>query len=209
MKKLFLHIFIFTSISVTAQIKTDAGTFTKPSQGTIIMEINFAPNLSGDGIFSLPTFNNDLGVVGVKARKFLSETKAVRAMANLSVSNSGIEGADTQFTVAAGIGIEHHLKGAERLSTYWGYEANLGYVSGLNESFDEFGDAFSSKETKIGLGANLFTGFDYYIIPNVYLGAEVAYGLAITNTKPDGGDGITKFELAPGITPFFRMGWFF
>lgn len=207
MKKILLNICIFTFISVNAQIKTDAGTFTKPIKGTVVMEVNFAPNLTSQGIFSLPTFNNDLGVIGVKGRKFLSETKAVRAMANLSVSNSGVEGEDTQFTVAAGIGIENHLKGAERLSTYWGYEANLGYVSGLNDSGDPL--LPSLKETKIGLGANLFTGFDYYIVPNVYLGMEVGYGLAVTNTKPDGGDGITKFELAPGITPFFRMGWFF
>ena len=63
--------------------------------------------------------------------------------------------------------------------------------------------------TALGLGANLFTGFDYYIMPKIYLGAEVSYGLAVTNTKPDGGDGVTKIQLAPSITPSFRIGWQF
>lgn len=194
---------------MSAQIKTDAGTFNKPRSGDIIMEINFAPNLSGEGIFTLPTFSNDLGVVGLKARKFISDKKALRAMANLSVSDSGEDGSETEFTIAAGLGLEHHLSGAERFSTYWGYEASLGYVKGYGEDFGEFGEAFLFKQTKFGFGANVFTGFDYYIIPKLYLGAEVAYGLAVTNTKPDGGDSVIKFELAPGITPFFRMGWIF
>lgn len=195
---------ILCSLTLSAQIKTDAGTFNKPTTGDIIMEVNFAPNLSGQGIFSLPTFSNDLGVVGLKGRKFISDQKALRAMANLSVSDSGEKDSETEFTVAAGLGIEHHFEGAERLSTYWGYEANVGYVSGMEDS-----GLGLIKQTKLGLGASVFTGFDYYIVPNLYLGAEVSYGIAVTNTKPDGGDDITKFELAPGITPFFRMGWVF
>jgi hypothetical protein len=58
-------------------------------------------------------------------------------------------------------------------------------------------------------GANAFTGFDYYIMPKIYLGAEVSYGLAVTNKKPDGGDGVTSIELSPSITPTFRIGWQF
>jgi len=211
MKKILSFCAVALTLTVSAQIKTDAGTFNKPKAKDIIMEINFAPNLTGNGIFSLPTFSNDLGVMGLKARKFITENKAVRAMANVSVSNSGVEDADTEFTVAVGLGLEHHLGGAERFSTYWGYEASVGYVSGLGEEdFDEFGSPLStSTETKFGLGANIFSGFDYYIVPNLYLGVEVSYGLAVTNTKPDGGDGVTRFELSPGITPFFRMGWIF
>jgi outer membrane protein W len=95
------------------------------------------------------------------------------------------------------------MGGAERLSTYWGYEGNIGYVSSNGTDTD------SGKSTKFGLGANVFTGFDYYIMPKIYLGAEVSYGLAVTNTKPDGGDGVTKIQLAPSITPSFRIGWQF
>jgi hypothetical protein len=183
------------------EIKTDAGTFTKPTSGTYIMEATMTPNVTGGGIFSLPTLNSDLGMLGVKVRKFSSDTKALRMGANLSILNSGEDNVDTEFSVGASLGIEHHFKGAERLSTYWGYEGNLGYVS--------TGTADVDKVTKFGFGANAFTGFDYYIMPKIYLGAEVSYGLAITNTTPDGGDGVTKIQLAPSITPTFRIGWQF
>jgi hypothetical protein len=197
------------------EIKTDAGTFTKPTTGTYIIEATMTPDITGGGIFALPTLNNDLGMLGIKVRKFSSDAKALRMGANLTIMNSGEEDVDTEFTVGASLGVEHHFKGAERLSTYWGYEANLGFVSSNGtetEGVDEFGDPFTmpaEKTTKFGFGANAFTGFDYYIMPKIYLGAEVSYGLAVTNTKPDGGDGVTKIQLAPSITPSFRIGWQF
>jgi len=196
------------------EIKTDAGTFTKPTSGTYVMEATMTPNLSGGGIFSLPSLNNDLGLLGVKVRKFSSETKALRASANLSIFNSGQEDVDTEFSFGLSAGIEHHMGGAERLSTYWGYEANVGFVTanGTPGEFDEFEDEFvggTPKMSKFGFGASVFTGFDYYIMPKIYLGAEVSYGLAVTNETPDGGDGITKIQLAPSITPSFRIGWQF
>jgi hypothetical protein len=209
MKKIILSVFaLFAFGAIQAQeIKTDAGTFTKPTTGTYIMEATLTPDITGGGIFSLPSLNSDLGMLGVKVRKFSSETKALRMGANLTVMNSGEENVDTEFSVGVSLGVEHHLGGAERLSTYWGYEANLGYVSSNGDMFiDEFGEG---KTTKFGFGANVFTGFDYYIMPKIYLGAEVSYGLAVTNTKPDGGDGVTKIQLAPSITPSFRIGWQF
>ncbi|WP_396143200.1 hypothetical protein [Flavobacterium sp.] len=189
-------------------IKTDAGTFTKPKAGTYIMEATMTPDITGGGIFSLPSLNSDLGMLGIKVRKFSSDTKALRMGANLTIMNSGEDNVDTEFTVGASLGVEHHMKGAERLSTYWGYEANLGYVSS-NGSLDLDDDFYGVKHTKIGFGASAFTGFDYYIMPKIYLGAEVSYGLAVTNKKPDGGDGVTSIELSPSITPTFRIGWQF
>ena len=184
-------------------IKTDAGTFTKPTTGTYIMEATMTPDITGGGIFSLPTLNSDLGMLGIKVRKFSSDTKALRLGGNLTIMNSGRENVDTEFTLGASLGVEHHMKGAERLSTYWGYEGNFGYVSSNGDT------DIPGKFTKFGFGANAFTGFDYYIMPKIYLGAEVSYGLAITNTKPDGEDGVTSMELSPSITPTFRIGWQF
>jgi hypothetical protein len=213
MKKIiltFAAVFAF-GFANAQEIKTEAGTFTKPKAGTYIMEASMTPDITGGGIFALPNLNRDLGLLGVKVRKFSSETKAMRFGANLTVMNSGEEDVDTEFSVGASVGVEHHFSGAERLSTYWGYEANLGFVSSNGASeLDEFGDLIGEgKTTKFGFGANVFTGFDYYIMPKIYLGAEVSYGLGVTNTKPDGGDGVTKIQLAPSITPSFRIGWQF
>ncbi len=218
MKKIILSIVAVLAFGyANAQIKTDAGTFGKPTAGTIIMEVTMTPNIAGGGIFSLPTLNSELGLIGIKARKFSSDKQALRVAANLSVLSSGEEDAagdkeDTEFAVGVAVGMEHHMAGAERLSTYWGYEGNIGYVSSNgNLVIDPITGAATGdpKTTKLGLGANLLAGFDYYIMPKIYLGAEVSYGLAVTSTKPDGGDGVTKLQLAPGITPSFRLGWQF
>jgi hypothetical protein len=89
------------------------------------------------------------------------------------------------------------MKGASRLSTYWGYEGNLGYSKN------------ALKTSTLGLSAQLFTGCDYYIVPNVYLGCELNYGLSVISTTPDAGDGSTSIGLNPGLSPTLRMGWRF
>ena len=208
MKKIILTVAAVFAFGVAnAQIKTEAGTFNKPTTGTYIMEATMTPNISGGGnIFALPTLNSDLSLAGIKVRKFTSDKSAIRMAANLMVKNSSQEVGgvkpDTEFSVGFSYGVENHMAGAERLSTYWGYEGNVGYVK-TNEGIE------GGKGTMLGLGGNAFTGFDYYIMPKIYLGVEVSYGLAVTSTTPDGGDGYTKIQLAPGITPSFRLGWQF
>jgi len=193
MKKIFAVIATTAiALGANAQIKTNAGTFTKPSAGTWLVEGTFTPNLSSGTMFSLPSVN---GISGVTARKFSSDKKATRYSAALAISNSGVTGTATAFGVAVGIGVENHSKGAERLSTYWGYGGSLGYSKN------------AAKTSNIGVGAQLFTGFDYYVVPNVYLGAEINYGLALNSTTPDGGSATTGWGLGSGITPVLRLGW--
>lgn len=202
MKKLILTALLaFAFTQGNAQIVTDAGTFTKPVAKTTIFEANMTPDITGGGIFSLPVLNSDLGLIGIKARYFETATKAFRAGATLAVSDSGVDGESTDFAVGLLIGVERHRAGAERLSTYWGYDFNVGYVT--------TNDGYGGQDKKFGAGANLFTGFDYYIMPKVYLGTEISYGAAVTNTKPEEGDSVTSVELAPGITPTLRVGWQF
>jgi len=214
MKKIILTVAaVFVLSFANAQIKTDAGTFTKPSAGSLQFELSFSPNIAGaaSSMFSLPNFYGS-NIPGIRARKFVSETKAMRYTGNVSVANSGEEGADTDFTVALGVGVENHMKGAERLSTYWGYEGNIGFQStGAVAGTDPFDPSIggTAKQTTLGLSAQVFTGFDYYIMPNIYLGCEINYGIAILNTKPDGGDGVTSYNVQPNGLPSFRLGWRF
>ena len=220
MKKIILSTVAILAFGfANAQIKTDAGTFTKPTSGTWIMEATLTPDLTGGGIFSLSNVgNSNFGILGIKARKFSSDTKALRLGGTLQVLSSGeknINGdnAAAEFTIAANVGMEYHRAGAERLSTYWGYEGTLAYVSqNVRETDPDTGEVFifDDKSTKIGFGANVFTGFDYYIMPKIYLGAEVSYGLAFTSSKAnEDADNVSRIELAPSITPSFRIGWQF
>ncbi|MBS7787469.1 hypothetical protein KIH23_09190 [Flavobacterium sp. CYK-55] len=215
MKKIILStVALFAFGIASAQIKTDAGTFAKPAAGTWIVEATMTPDLTGGGIFKLSNVgSSDWGILGVKARKFSSDKSALRFAGNLHVVSSGEknvngDNAAAEFTVAASVGVEKHMAGAERLSTYWGYEGTLAYMN--ENARDAAGNILDDKSTKIGVGANVFTGFDYYIMPKIYLGAEVSYGLALTSSKAgEDADNVTKIELSPSITPSFRIGWQF
>lgn len=216
MKKIILStVALFAFGIASAQIKTDAGTFNKPTAGTWIMEATMTPDITGKGIFSLSNVgSSSWGILGVKARKFSSDKSALRFAGTINyASDSGrkITGTDdnaaASMAIAASVGMEHHMAGAERLSTYWGYEGTLAYRS--QALTDDAGNIYDDKSTKIGVGANLFTGFDYYIMPKIYLGAEISYGLAFTSSKDGDADNVTKIELAPSITPSFRLGWQF
>jgi hypothetical protein len=192
MKKILTIAVAAISLSANAQIKTNAGTFTKPSAGSWLVQGTFTPNLAGATVFGLPAIN---GITGVTARKFSSESKATRYSAALAIGTA--TGAPTAFGVAVGLGIENHMKGAERLSTYWGYGAMLSYAK----------DATVAENSTLGVTAQLFTGFDYYVVPNVYLGAEISYGLGFNSTKPSGGTAVTTLNLASAISPVLRIGW--
>ncbi len=203
---LFCSVILIT-MQTNAQIKTNAGTFSKPTKGAILSEITFAPNIGGAGMFSLPSVTRNAEILGVKGRYFYDNNNAYRFAGNISIKSTGVKDEKAAVTVGLSAGLEKHLKGAERLSTYWGYDANIGFKSNQEEQFSGFGDpAYITKNT-FGIGANVFTGFDYYIMPNIYMGVEVAYGLAITNTKYDNIDGVTAIELAPGVSSFLRLGW--
>lgn len=202
MKKIILSaVAIFAFGVASAQTKTDAGTFTKPTAGSMQVEVTFTPNLAGAGMFANPNVNG-VPTTGLRLRKFSSDTKAMRYSANLTYADTGLKDAAGEkvpaaYNVAVGIGIENHMKGAERLSTYWGYEGAL--MLGKD----------AAKTSSVGVGAQLFTGCDYYIMPNIYLGAEVNFGLNVLSVKPDGGDGVTSINLNPGINPNLRLGWRF
>jgi hypothetical protein len=198
---------IFITMHANGQMKTNAGTFTKPSKGSILSEITFAPNLGGTAMFSLPSVTRNAEIVGVKGRYFYDNNNAYRFAGNISIKSSGVEGENASVTIGLTAGLEKHLIGAERVSTYWGYDANIGFKSNQVEQITGSGSTIFITKNTLGLGSNVFTGFDYYIMPNVYLGVEVAYGLAITNTKYDYNDGFTAIELAPGISSFLRLGW--
>lgn len=212
MKKIIMIALVaFAFTQGNAQIKTDAGTFTKPVKGTTIVEASLTPDIVGGGIFSLPRINSDLGLVGIKVRRFDSEKRALRMSANLAVLDSGEEGRDTDFAIGLSLGREHHMTGAERLSTYWGYEANVGYVSSTEEAeiWEEWETPVVEQTTRVGVGVNAFTGFDYYVMPKIYLGVEIGYGIALTNTDRENSDSVTRIQLSPSISPSFRLGWQF
>ena len=207
MKKLLLIAALSTFAFGTAQITTDAGTFNKPSAGSTIFELSFTANFAGSGLAidgeSTPSMISMPEIPGgatFMMRKFDSDTKAKRYFARFDYTDSGQDGVDADFAIAAGMGIENHLTGAERLSTYWGYHGILGYSSMMDENVMQTVDTLS-------LTAGVFVGADYYFIPNVYFGVELGYGLSINSSDPENGDNVTSIGLGGSVTGNFRMGF--
>ena len=193
MKKLLLiaalSIFAFGS----AQISTNAGTFTKPAAGDVAFEMHFTPNLQGTSQFGEAQENLTGSTVAVMMRKWKDESKAVRMAADFSLSGSDEDGADTIIDVTFGYGIENHLAGAERLSTFWGYQGGIAIEN------------IGADDVDFGLAGGVFVGADYYIIPKVYIGTEFGFGLDI---MAEGGDnGNTTFDLDHNLSANFRLGF--
>ncbi len=193
MKKLLLFTALASFTFASAQVTTNAGTFNKPAEGDTAFEMQFMPNLDGATMFA------DKGAT-VTMRKFESATKAVRWSASLDVSGSDVEDSDAVWNLGLGYGVENHFAGAERLSTFWGYQGNINVGSG-EASTDADGNAVDA-ETSFGIGAGVFLGADYYIMPKVYVGVEMGYGLAITS-----GDDLLTYGLSGGVNGMMRVGF--
>ena len=189
MKNFLLFIALVSFSFASAQITTNAGTFNKPGEGETAFEFQFMPNLDGAAMFA--------DKATVMMRQFKSDTKAVRWSASLTVADDGEDGSDMTYGVMLGYGIENHLAGAERLSTYWGYGAKLGY-----EDNGEVDDAGEDLDGSLSVGADVFIGADYYIMPKVYIGMEMSYGLNVGSANDT-----TNWGLSGGVNGMMRVGF--
>ena len=175
---------------------TKAQTITKPVKGDLLFE------LSASGI-------NELGVGlnatkgGLMVRQFTADNKARRLAANLDlqfelfdtlVINSAFSrpGQKRFNEISLSYGIENHVKGSKRMSTYWGY------AGGLKLASTDF----------IALSGGAFTGFDYYLADGLYIGSEVGYNAFLTFREY--GQNALGFSI-PGATinGAFRLGYRF
>ena len=200
MKNLLLFTALVSFSFASAQITTDAGTFNKPAAGETAFEMHFTPNITGGSQFGDAQETNsnndgviDKGTVSVMMRKFKDDSKAVRMFGSFDLNGSDEEGADTIINATFGYGIENHLAGAERLSTFWGYQ---GGIKLLNIGGDD---------VNFGLAGGVFVGADYYIIPKVYIGTEFGFGLDIDAPGGDAAD--TSYRIGHDLTANFRLGF--
>ena len=193
MKKLLLFTALASFTFASAQVTTNAGTFNKPAEGDTAFEMQFMPNLDGAAMFA------DAGAT-VTMRKFESATKAVRWSASLDVNGSDVEDSDAVWNLGLGYGVENHFAGSERLSTFWGYQGGVNLGSGVAGQ-DADGNAVDA-ETSFGIGAGVFLGADYYIMPKVYVGVEMGYGLSVSS-----GSDLMTYGLSGGVNGMMRVGF--
>ncbi len=248
MKKVLLTVAAAVAMfSANAQITNDRGTFTKPAAGEFAFETQISPNIVGGGIFNLndPFLQNLSGGISygtiaantgtansfaqvnpsfpmLKGRYFLSDGLALRAQLGVvtssrTIDNDGNKDRIAKNGFALALGLEKHFTGAERLSTYAGADILFGVANG-NAKVATPAAEYKSSQTGIGFGLRVVSGFDYYFIPKVYLGAELGLGLGVNSygvVKAEGGgltDGKVKsrsFQVDPFITPAIRLGYRF
>ena len=242
MKKIItLSLAVASFTFASAQIKNDKGTFTKPAAKEVAIETKMAVDFNGGGWFSLSDgilgdlndlINSDIYTpevsgASIKVRRFKSEKRAERFTANLSFSNekvnnlNNVEAADfsaTSFGLSLSYGQEKHFAGAERLSTYIGWDVTAGVFSASNKSQVSSASAMTkASQSSFGLGVQGVTGMDYYVLPKVYLGVELNYGLNYAHAGKLNvtGDAGTAHETSSSITftpkmgGSFRMGYRF
>lgn len=164
-------------------------------------------------------------VPSLKGRYFLSDASALRVQLGMILSSATSKNSaspSTKESIGRNgfdliVGYEKHFSGAERLSTYAGADVMFGMI-GAKSKVDNGTNTLTAKQSAIGFGVRAVTGFDYYFIPKVYLGAELGLGLSYNGygvEKNSGGtlkDGTVKtnsFSVTPFITPAIRMGFNF
>lgn len=202
----------------------------KQTGGEQNLEVLFAP-LGGSPI----------GINGIKYRSFTSATTAFRATVFLGLNSStskSMSGSDddvelkstsSNFDISIRPGIEMHFVGTDRLSPYYGAEAVIGFGSASQKSDQMYGADESvktvktSSQGKLGLGVNAFAGMDFYFADNIYLGAELGFGIGynmdfdhksesmnwegkISETETPGGSSI---NIGPTVVGAIRLGFLF
>ncbi len=204
----------------------------KQSGGENNIEVQFAP-FGGSPI----------SIGGIRYRKFTSATTAWRADVFLGFSsNTTIDGelppiidgneltngtmTTNTFNIQVSPGLEWHLPGTDRLSPYYGAVADIGFgrtadvFDTRNEAGTEFERFGRSTSGNFLIGLNGVGGFDYYFAHNIYLGAEIGFGVAARFNLaekfiPEDGDTFTStgngssISLGPNVVSRLRLGILF
>ena len=146
-------------------------------------------NFNSNDAQKLPGFTNSITFLG---KKFTADNKADRYTANFLFSYEKPKDVDatTQFGLLAGYGKEWR-KGSTRLQGFYGFDGLVGF--GIPQK-----DAFNFL-----VGAQGFVGAEYFVFPNVGLGAHYTYAVAIGYQKSkDANTGVesSKFGFNIGNT---------
>ncbi len=199
--------------------------FAQPQAGSFGVEINFDP-FTGNN----PVFSTD----GLKVRYFISDKMAIRGTLgfDMNTEKEGIYDSDnklyytekettTVFSLTPGF--EYHVATFEKVSVYCG--AEIGFAVGSGKYTEKYEDSNNGTDEEykagiFGFGVGAFTGVDYYITKNLYIGAELGLGFQTLKATPnksttigsttDKDDSyISNSRFGFQATPAFRLGWTF
>ena len=213
----------------------------KPEGGSFCMEVQFRPlGNVGNIIGSNPIGSNNLGgAVGVSTKYFFTEKLALRGdlvfgfgsdknKTPVPVGGTGVEmvRTDNFSTFGLNLGVDYHFNGTERISPYVGAFVGFGIINGktkTNNWAHVQNDYILDKSGGVGMQFAVATGFNWYIVNGLYIGAEIGLGFDFTkdtkivNESSIGGTKNTTtinptasaFEFGFLAVPAIRLGWKF
>jgi len=199
-------------------------------------------------------FNSDLNLNPLnqlRFRYFLADQMALRV--GFNYSNNSNKQLVYEATPGSGegsrvykssdfvfnVGVEKHLVGTDRLSTYVGadllfvtsgasekrenYTGGGAYGAGFNSTYKGYNT--NGDNGSFGYGFRLIAGADYYFVEKVYLGGEFGWGFVAsknakrslettpgtggTTTTTETGSSGGSFNLSPQVTAGVRLGFRF
>ncbi len=193
MKKIILTaaaVFAF-SFANAQDLKSSKGEAYLPQAGD--WAISFDP----DGLFEYAgnafngTDGNDAPWVdspsyGFVGKKFLTDDKALRVSANLTLnarnyndqSNKDTKYSNSRMDLQLGLGKEWR-RGNTRLQGFYGADALLRVSSNKNSTTFEGVESTYKSGLGFGIGAQGFLGAEYFLFPKISIGAQYTYGLNI------------------------------
>jgi outer membrane protein W len=235
MRRIFLVAAAAVLLMVSAQAQF------KPTGGSFGMEVQFRPlgiNLIENTSTSPFLVANGINLYGISARFFCIDQLELRTdlyfgfnSAKEKTKNALLgpeEQVRTNSTTLFGLnlGANYHFKGTERISPYVGGIIGFGIGNGVEKYTNHGYVADNSSKQKGGAMLVDFaavTGFNWYIVNGLYLGAEMGLGLEFakdlkgkTETKIGGTTTTTSidpvnstFGLGFFANPTIRLGWKF
>ncbi|MBL7839038.1 MAG: hypothetical protein JNJ75_02750 [Cyclobacteriaceae bacterium] len=212
-KQLLVVMLVVTSLTVFSQEDRK-----KPEAKSFTAEVNLNP-------FS----SSPININYLRFRYFTSETSAVRIGFSVGAQKQTPSQELTRQTFEFNIrpGYEWHLAGTERLSPFFGVEADFAIKTSSYEDQDV--DAFLKKVTGAWsesgteraftrFGLNAIIGADFYVAKRVYIGTEFGFGFQSTNfsnieatyssdkVKIKGG---SDLQVGPNFNSSIRLGFVF
>lgn len=201
MKKIISVFLIAILFSITTNAQESKGNFT--------IDMNFNPAAFFDAnagpMFQLPY---------IKGRYFINSDLAARLGFNIgSTGDKNYRGADTDdyietssFSWTFAPGIEKQF-GSEKFVVYLG--GDIPFSSSKSKSKTVLAGTTIEDENPNGndyfsFGINGVVGVDFYLLPNVYVGAEFTPGFVVTNYKDEVSDGTVT--QAGGKSSSFQLG---
>lgn len=178
------------------------------------------------------TFGNGMNLNGgnLNFNYSLSDEWTVRLGFGLNVNktaqSSEVEGVEAEshsteshFDIKPGIA--YSFSGTDRLEPYVGAELLFGLNSTCDYSYGKVETEVKTRSPRFG--ANAFTGFNFYVAQDLYVGAEVGFGFVVTpkahefGTDEEGKEYDSKdsdvkghsTKISAQCNPSIRIGWKF